>query len=287
MPRLPRRSRPLFALCLFLALAPQAYPQSIVGTWSDAAAKEVTSFQADGRWQTVGTAVCDNGTYTAAAGTLSLTAEFISADCVQPLNTPVPKFLGSGSYSVTGSSLVGRLTGGRDGIPLDINMTAITTVPPATLLPPPPPTQASYAISTGQLPAAAIQVSAIGTFARASLSVTLDIAKALQAVPASGFAASTYNVYVAARVPGAVLRSANAAFFVKPKAPGNWGPLQFPIAAYLEDVARIAVGNQVIVDVLTNVDVSSLVGTEIYIGYGTSSDEMLASGRYRGVYKIL
>jgi len=32
-------------------------------------------------------------------------------------------------------------------------------------------------------------------------------------------------------------------------------------------------------------DISQLTGTEIYVGYGTSSEEMLAAGRYRGVYR--
>jgi hypothetical protein len=31
---------------------------------------------------------------------------------------------------------------------------------------------------------------------------------------------------------------------------------------------------------------TSLLGTEFYLGYGTSDDEMLSSGRYRGVYKV-
>jgi hypothetical protein len=269
--------------CLVSALVPRAHAQSIVGTWFDAAANEVTSFQANGRWQTLGTAVCDNGSYTASGGSMSITAEFISADCLHPLSTPVPKFIGSGSYSVTVNSLVGRLTGGVDG-PLDLNMAAITTVPPSTLLPPPPPTQASYTISTGQLPAAAVQVSATGTFGSATIKVTLDI---VQALPASGFAASTYNVYVVAQVPGALLGSASPVIFVKAKAPGGWGPLQFPIAAYLEDVVQIAISNQVVIDIVTNTNISSLVGTEIYVGFGTSSEEMLAARRYRGVYKVL
>jgi len=115
--------------------------------------------------------------------------------------------------------------------------------------------------------------------------VTLDIVKVLQSLPATGFAASTYNVYVAALVPGAVFGTATPVWYVKPKVPGNWGPLQSPIAAFLENVAQSAVNNQVVIDILTNTDISSLVGTEIYIGYGTSDTEMLEAGRYRGVYK--
>ncbi len=71
----------------------------------------------------------------------------------------------------------------------------------------------------------------------------------------------------------------------KPKKPGDWGPLQMPIATYLENVTQGAADNQVLIGILTDMDISSLVGTEVYIGYGTSDDEMLAERRYRGIYK--
>jgi virginiamycin B lyase len=161
--------------------------------------------------------------------------------------------------------------------------TTTTGVTPTTPLPPPPAAQTAYTVPSGQLPAAAVAVSATGTYGSASLSVTLDIVKVLQTT----FAASpAYNVYVVALVPGALLGSASPMFFVKPKAPGNWGPLASPIAAFLENVAQIAVANQVTIEILTDTNISTLVGTEIYIGYGSDGNEMLAAGRYRGVYKV-
>ena len=168
-------------------------------------------------------------------------------------------------------------------VPTPTPVTPVTTIPPTTPLPPPPAVQTVYAASSGQLPEKAVEVTATGTFGNASLSVTLDIVKVLQAA----FAASpAYNVYVAAMVPGALLGSASSVFYVKPKPPANWSPLTLPIAAYMEDVAQFAASNRVTIDILTNTNISSLAGTEVYVGYGTSSEEMLAASRYRGIYKV-
>ncbi len=160
-----------------------------------------------------------------------------------------------------------------------------TPVAPATPLPPPPATQAVFTAPAGEIPEAAVQVSAAGTFGSATLKVTLDIVKVLQKTAATGFAASVYNVYVIALVPGAAFGSAAPFLFVKPKAPGNWGVLQFPLAAFLEGVAENSVNTQIVIEILTNTDISSLAGAEFYVGYGLSDQEMLATGRYRGVFK--
>lgn len=161
----------------------------------------------------------------------------------------------------------------------------------STPLPPPPVDQTAYAAPNGKMPSAAVQVNAAGTYGKATLSVKLNVSQALQTsfagVPLgarSGFFAATYNVYVLAYLPGA--GSANPVIYVKPKAPGNWGPLQWPLASFMENAAQYAVDNQVIVDILSNVDITTVQGAEIYIGYGTSDQEMLAAGRYRGVFKV-
>lgn len=146
----------------------------------------------------------------------------------------------------------------------------------------PPVTQAAYTAATGQLPEAAVQVSATGTFGSATLRVTLDLAKA---IPAAFAASATYNVYVAALVPGALIGAASPAFYIK-SSTLSWGPIKSPLAAYLENVTQGAADNKVLIEILANTDISSLPGTEIYVGYGTSDTEMLTSGRYRGVYKV-
>jgi hypothetical protein len=53
----------------------------------------------------------------------------------------------------------------------------------------------------------------------------------------------------------------------------------------MEGLAQNAT-NLVQIAILQGLNVTGLVGTEFYIGYGTSDTEMLTSGRYRGVYKV-
>ena len=43
--------------------------------------------------------------------------------------------------------------------------------------------------------------------------------------------------------------------------------------------------DRVLVDVLDAVDLSSVIGTRAYLGYGLDADEMLAAGRYRLIYE--
>ncbi len=174
-------------------------------------------------------------------------------------------------------------TGGSAGI--TIHTGAGGSVPPSTPLSAPPSLQSAYVYSAGRIPSTAVQVNASGTFGSASLRVFLDILSALQSVPSTGFAASVYNVYVIAMVPGQQVGSPIPLLFTKPKAPGTWRTLQFPIAPFLEDVAQNSANNLVLIEILSVTDISALAGTEIYVGYGLSDQEMLAAGRYRGVFK--
>ena len=235
------------------------------GTWASPATGTPVAFGSEGQFigggQKIGR-ITTSGTFT----------EF-----VVPTANGVPNVITVGSdgalwFTEAAGNKIGRLS---------LPPGTLATPTPFTLLPPPQTAQTVYTAPSGQLPAAAVAVSATGTFGSASLSVTLDIVKGLPAT----FAASTYNVYVAALVPGAALGSASPVFFVKAKAPGSWGLLQLPITAFMENVAQNAVNNQVVIEILANTNLSTLVGTEFYLGYGTSDTEMLAAGRYRGIYR--
>ena len=151
---------------------------------------------------------------------------------------------------------------------------------------PPPTTQAVFAIPAGQLPQAAVSTAATGTLGNATVTVTLDLSKVLSggSFAAQGQFASGYNIYVAAFAPSGVLGLPSATWFVYP-ASRAWAALGSPIAAYMEGLAQNA-SNTVEINILQGMDVTGLVGTEIYIGYGTSDAEMLSAGRYRGVYKV-
>ncbi|OGA16451.1 MAG: hypothetical protein A3H32_08470 [Betaproteobacteria bacterium RIFCSPLOWO2_02_FULL_63_19] len=137
------------------------------------------------------------------------------------------------------------------------------------------------------MPADAVSVSPSGTFGSATLVVALDLSKVLAGgfSAAQGRFAATYNVYVAALVPSGVLGLSDASWFVLYPATRAWGELGSPIAAYLEGIAENAT-NFVEISILQEMDVTGLVGSEIYIGYGTSDTEMLLERRYRGVYKV-
>ena len=57
-----------------------------------------------------------------------------------------------------------------------------------------------------------------------------------------------------------------------------WAALGSPIAAFMEGLAQNPT-NSVVIPILQGVDVTSPLGTEFYIGYGTSDAEMLSAGR--------
>jgi alpha-tubulin suppressor-like RCC1 family protein len=100
--------------------------------------------------------------------------------------------------------------------------------------------------------------------------------------------AQGYNVYVAALVTGATVggKAASPSIYVEGGLAGWAQYLGGPLAAYLENVAPDS-DNAILVDILTKTNVSTLVGTQIYLGYGTSSDDMLQNHRFRLVYQIL
>jgi hypothetical protein len=241
------------------------------------------SFQSDGRWaitisDPVNAAECGGyvsvgGSYTTGSGN-SISVSFDTATCGSESASIPPQFLGSGSYTSSANSLVIHLQGPYG--PFDFNLGGNITR--ATPLPPPQVAQSVYVAKDGKIPATAVEVTRAGTFGEATLKVNLTLST-------TGFAA-TYNVYVLAIVPGALLNSPTPVIVVKkPKELGGWGPLQSPIAAFLENAAPGSADNKVLVEILTKDDISTLAGTEFYVGYGTSGEEMVAAKRYRGVYK--
>ena len=196
--------------------------------------------------------------------------------------------------AATGGTWVADSTGGYIFSSITCSTTSSTTTPlppppitPTTPLPPPPTTQSVFAVPIGRMPTAAVSVTPSGTFGNATLAVTLDLSQDLSGGSFAGLGqfASGYNIYVAALVPsGALGLLSTATWFVLP-ATHNWTLLSSPIAAYMEGLAQNAT-NSVAITVLQGTDVTALVGTELYIGYGTSDTEMLAANRYRGVYKV-
>jgi hypothetical protein len=117
--------------------------------------------------------------------------------------------------------------------------------------------------------------------------VQLDLSKIL-GTPSQSFAAvSGYNVYLVAAVPGERLgAAAGTKSYYQRAATELWGQLTSPMAAFVENVALGAADQRVKVEIVRDTDLSALIGTEVYIGYGTSDSEMLQAQRYRGVYIV-
>jgi len=157
---------------------------------------------------------------------------------------------------------------------------------PSQTVAPPPANQSAYTVTTGQMPTAAVTTTATGTLGNATLIVTLDLSRILSggSFAAQGQFAAGYNIYVFALLPSGVLGLASPTFITL-SATRGWTVLSLPVAAYMEGLAQNAT-NLVQIEILRGLDVTGLVGTEFYVGYGTSDTEMLTSGRYRGVYKV-
>jgi hypothetical protein len=112
-----------------------------------------------------------------------------------------------------------------------------------------------------------------------SLSLSVDVRGLLGDVRARS--STGHQVYVAANA-GA---GGTLAWF-QLDAGGSWSALSWPMAAFMTGVSLASRTDSVIVEILDGVDVSGLIGSHIYVGYGTDADEMLAAGRYREVMTI-
>lgn len=273
-------ARIAFTLTILLSAAAQA--QGLVGSWSQSGI--LISFQSSGRWvitvsDPVNAAECGGyvsvgGSYTTGSGN-SVSVSLDSGTCGSQSASMPSSILGSGTYTNSANTLVLHLQGPYG--PFDFNLSGNVTR--ATPLPPPQVAQSVYVAKDGKIPETAVAVTRAGTFGNAILKVNLSLS-------ATGFAATpAYNVYVMAIVPGTLLGSPSPVIFVKAKKPGDWGPLKTPLASFLENAAEGSADNKVLIEILTDNDISTLAGTEFYVGYGTSGDEMIAAKRYRGVYK--
>jgi hypothetical protein len=148
---------------------------------------------------------------------------------------------------------------------------------------PPSSVQSTYTLKTGTMAAASATTEASGTLGAATVTVELDLGKAF---PATLAAATPYVVYVVALVPGRQLSAAGSSLFVNTGSRG-WQSLGAPIATYAQGALSGGTAGQTIsLEIVRDVNLSTLMGTEIYVGVGTSEAEMLQASRYRGVYKV-
>lgn len=105
----------------------------------------------------------------------------------------------------------------------------------------------------------------------------------------NSFATSGYNVYVAAVAPGAPATADTAArpvaVYMKTMLASWQAYVGGPMTEYMRGVSEND-DKKILVDIVTSTDLSSLLGTQFLIGYGSDADEMLRAGRYRVVYEV-
>ncbi len=91
----------------------------------------------------------------------------------------------------------------------------------------------------------------------------------------------TYNMYIVALVPGGAL-VASPTFFLLNRS-NQWQAQGSPLAEYLSGVAE---GSFQLITLFENLNSNILSGTQFYVGYGISDQEMLEQRRYRLVYQM-
>ena len=117
------------------------------------------------------------------------------------------------------------------------------------------------------------EIEATGTRERYSLALWLAAANATRA--------GGYRLYIAALLPpGPLVGEATWLLFNRS---GQWQALSWPLAEYLSNVSE---SDAYWVELLDNFDARLISGTQLYVGYGSSDQEMLAAGRYRLVYVL-
>lgn len=90
-----------------------------------------------------------------------------------------------------------------------------------------------------------------------------------------------YNLYVAAQAG-----QGGALAWFQLDAEKRWSGLAWPMAQFMTGVSLSARTDAVVLDILEGANVSSLIGSSIYVGYGVDAAEMIAANRYRQVMTV-
>lgn len=124
-----------------------------------------------------------------------------------------------------------------------------------------------------------------GDLLTTSLSLTVRGGSTVTSGAASAVARAVqagYSVYVVA-CTGACTGPTQWWTFQRDK---SWAPLSWPLNSYLDGVAMDSVSDLIRIEVMEAADLSGLIGTRFYLGYGRNADEMLAAGRHRLIFEV-
>lgn len=192
-------------------------------------------------------------------------------------------------FALSGTSGIWRSTdGGANWERWGVHSVPVTPPPPTA----PPGEQ--FTLPQGIIPPENVSVTTVGTVEKLTVTVELRIPELGQN---HGSAQATtpfrralarelgYQVFVIALVPGESLGQPVPIALQKAET-GAWGAVTSPVGPFIRNVALGSQDNRVLIELVKDNDLSGLIGTEFYIGYGITDEEMLIAQRYRGVYKI-
>jgi hypothetical protein len=166
-----------------------------------------------------------------------------------------------------------------------IGCPALAGAPSEPLSPEQPMPQSKFTISDGRMPESTLTVTPSGTFGRATITVSIAGNFLANDIAQNYHGTAVWNMYVVAVVPGALLGQGSPALFVKSQ-DESWSPLQSSILPEYRECPILSSPVCWTIPILTNNDISSLTGTEIYLGVGANLDDLITNRRYRGIYKI-
>lgn len=140
-----------------------------------------------------------------------------------------------------------------------------------------------FVIPQGNLRPQDISIQASTLNGKRTVSGTLNMAN--QSAWAGGTPPNArISVFVLAMVPGTI--TGGAPIFIAKDAFWGWSFVNSQVPALFRDLELTANTGTVPLDMISDMSATGLVGVEIYVGYGVSFEEMVASGRYRGVYRF-
>lgn len=195
-------------------------------------------------------------------------------------------------FALSGTSGIWRSTdGGSNWARWGVESVPVAPVPDPTV---PTNLDDQFTLPQGLIEPENVGVTTVGTVEKLTVTVELRIPELEQNQGSAQAAAplrrslareSGYQVFVIALIPGEPLGQPVPVLLHKIET-GAWTGITSPAGPFIRNVALGSQDSRVLIELVKENDLSGLIGTEFYIGYGITDEEMLLAQRYRGVYKI-
>lgn len=103
------------------------------------------------------------------------------------------------------------------------------------------------------------------------------------ALISSAASAGGYNAYLAWVLPNGEIKLVD---YNHNRYSYAWAALNEPLAAFLQNVAVSSQDSLMRIELIRDTDLSQMCGAVAYVGYGTTLNEAVGSGRYREIYRV-